>query len=415
MKFFVFFMNRPIWQNLSIKFLIFLTLNFGVFDSLQISAQQIREKKLEIFSRSLPYKQCWFYKTKLSDNKIASDNESRLYIPISFGKITSIKAASGEKLWESDLGGEIVSDLVVSEENKNIYVVTRSPTIDEGGKHPENIAGEIYVKNGINKFNVLKLSSLSKNTGVTNWQITLNLKSTANQKVFLSVVDNKVITADQKGEITVVEESGGKILWKKKTDLGSNNFRYFIQNNNLIQISENRILLISLKNSSVTLVKEIKSVLTAIYLFDNNTLLLGDQKGELFEFDISAKKEVWKSRYGAEVSDITFTPSGFLISSFDNFLYLISPKNGKMIWKKRLEGRLAIEPLIINSTVIVTTVGSSKANILDLSTGRLINQIYVSGDNYFINQPVLTNNLIVFPTAFGLLSFSNSEKTCFGG
>ncbi|MEP7039031.1 MAG: PQQ-binding-like beta-propeller repeat protein [Acidobacteriota bacterium] len=409
-------MNRPIWQNPSIKFLIFLTLTYGVFLSLQISAQQIPEKKSDaILSQPLPYKQCWFYKTKLSDNKIASDNESRLYIPVLFGKITSIKASSGEKLWETDLGGEIVSDLIVGEENKSIYVVTRSPIIDDGEKHPENITEEISVENGINNFNVIKLSSLSKNTGITNWQITLNSKSTANQKVFLSVVNNKIITADQKGEITAVEESGGEILWKKRTDLGSNNFRYFIQNNNLVQISENRIFLISLKNSSVTLVKEIKSILTAIYLFNNNTLLLGDKKGELFVFDISKKKEVWKSRYGAEVSNITFTPNGFLISSFDNFLYLISPKNGKKIWKKRLEGRLTIEPLIVNNTIIITSVGSSKASILDLSSGRLINQIYLSRDNYFVNQSVLNNNLIVFPTALGLVSFGNSEKNCFGG
>ena len=410
-----FFMNRPFRQNLIIKFLMFLTINFAFLHSLQVSARQIVDKKSEIFSQKLPYRQCWFYNAKLSDNKIASDNESILYVPLLYGKIVSINSASGEKSWESDIGGEIVSDLIVNEERKNIYVVTRSPVISEAGEQSKNINGEISVENDNKNFAVLKLSSLSKNTGITNWQITLDSKSAGNQKLFLSVFNNKVITADQKGEITVVEESGGKILWKKRAESGSNDFRYFIQNSDLIQISENKILLISLKNGVVNLIKEINSVLTAVNLFNNDTLLLGDKKGELFMFDISKKKEVWKSRYGAEVSDVTSTPYGLLISSFDNFLYLISPKNGKKIWKKRLDGRLAIEPSIANSSVIITTAGSSKSSILDLSSGRLVNQIYLSENNYFVNQAVLTDNLIVFPTAFGLMAFGNSEKGCIGG
>jgi hypothetical protein len=58
------------------------------------------------------------------------------------------------------------------------------------------------------------------------------------------------------------------------------------------------------------------------------------------------KTPEWKLRNGAEISSVTPTAEGLLISSFDNFIYLISENGGKPLWKKRLSGRITAAPLI---------------------------------------------------------------------
>lgn len=399
-EFFYFFMKNRIFHSLTITFLIILNLTFGNFFLNRVSAQNVSEDIL----LSLPFRQCWSYETKMTNHKIASDNEGRIIIPTLEGKILALDSNSGIKLWETELGGEIISDLINDGENKSIYVATNSfSSIREN-----NI-------NNSHSFShtTIKLRSLGKTTGITNWQTTL-LTGASNKKskIFVFIYNHKIITTDQSGNITALSKEDGEVLWKKSLTLKMNNTHFDLQGKNLIALSEKSVVLVDIETGEHVFQKETDSIFTAVFFFNRTTLILGNKKGEVFAIDTKSRKNIWKFRAGAEISNISFTPKGLLVTSFDNFIYLAAAESGRIIWKRRLEGRLIIEPFLITNSIIVVSLGSSKATILDLSDGKPINQVYLFSNNYFVSHPVFNNRIIILPTADGIFAFTNSDDKC---
>ncbi len=395
-------MKKCSYQSLAVKFLIILNITLGNLFSNSVSAQESAEML------TLPFKQCWSFQTKVNDNNIASDNEDGILVPTSDGKLFALDLKSGEKLWETELGGEVVSELVDDESKKNIYVATKSFSTqkENDGKKPDS-----FSSNQNNTVSI-KLRALDKTTGITNWQTSLSTGTSDKQKIFIFVYEHKIIVADQNGNITALSEINGETLWTFPQSLELNNIYFDSQNKYFVILSKNGIVVTMTESGKIVFRKETNSTLTAAYLFSESDLILGNKKGEIFAIDIKTKKHLWKSRAGAEISNLSFTPKGILATSLDNFIYLIAPESGKVIWKRRLEGRLVIEPYLFDNSVIVMTLGSPKATILDLSEGKPVNQIFLHTDNYFINRPIFKSNLIVFPTADGIFTYTNPDGKC---
>ena len=210
--------------------------------------------------------------------------------------------------------------------------------------------------------------------------------------------------------------SDGEIIWSKSLKLKSINNHFEMQDKYLIILSNNYVFLADIETGKLAFQKELDSIMTAAYLHNKTTLIMGNKKGEVFAVDTIGEERIWKFRAGAEISNIISTPKGVLITSFDNFIYLIAPENGKMIWKKRLDGRLVIEPILLGNNVLVMTLGSLKAIIIGLDEGKPVNQILLSNNNnYFVSRPVLNNRLIIFPTTDGLFAFTDSDNKCAAG
>ncbi len=157
---------------------------------------------------------------------------------------------------------------------------------------------------------------------------------------------------------------------------------------------------------------------------NDKTIIVGDQKGivssikiEKIDFEISKREKkgkkttnnIWKFRVGAEVSNINFTPRGLLITSLDNFAYLISAGKGNLIWKKRLAGRISEKPLVLDNYALITTIAEPTISVVELSTGRVINKIILEDENFVTANPIKTQNKIIVPTSKGLYAFSPDE------
>ncbi len=109
----------------------------------------------------------------------------------------------------------------------------------------------------------------------------------------------------------------------------------------------NNILEISATDGKITRTIQTNFSYAFIYIGDeeDNLLILGDKKGEISARDIRSGKKVWKLRTGGEISSIVSSQRGLLISSYDNFLYMVSTLDGRIIWKRRMEGRSTGNPL----------------------------------------------------------------------
>lgn len=86
-------------------------------------------------------------------------------------------------------------------------------------------------------------------------------------------------------------------------------------------------------------------------------------------------------------------------------MYLYSSERKKLIWKKRLPGRVSIKPIVINNIIVVTTIAAPELYFFELQEGNLLNRIELK-ENYLINDIRQSQNAIMILTNNGLLKFS---------
>ncbi len=145
---------------------------------------------------------------------------------------------------------------------------------------------------------------------------------------------------------------------------------------------------------------------------DNKRIYWGNERGEVFAVNFFNNRTTWKMRNGAAIADIKITNRGLLISSLDNFIYLVSADKGSRIWKRRFAGRIFPTPFIIDDYVLVSAVGDSNVSVIDLRNGKKINQISLSVASYLTNSPILAGDNLILSTLGGIFSFSFSQGGC---
>lgn len=431
----MFFMNKSARRsrmlNLSVIFRIVITLNVcllvGIGGLLQPSVRTAFAQTVSSPPSALPFQLCWSVRTE-SILDFASDNELT-YLSLPNGKILTLEAADGAKLWEAELGGEIAAPLISVEKMNGLYVVTKSPL---------NFIGGDALTDGKSAFE-FKIRSIGRMSGVTNWQTALNFDSdgtskdwnntnnsansektektenTENSEIAVFIDGHQIIAGSRSGKIVALDASDGHLLWKKSVSSkipNSGDFRYQPQIKTISAVSDAEIVLISLETQKIIYREKSTAPVTAVFLFDEDVLIFGDKKGEIRAVNIKTNKTLWKARRGGQISSIVSASQGILISSFDNFVYLFAPNSGKELWKRRLDGRLTVAPLVFDGYVVVETSGGSKADILDSDSGKPINRINLPNDIFSSNTPEFTDRLLIFQTVQGLNAFARSGSIC---
>ena len=329
----------------------------------------------------LPFKKCGEIKFENTDAKlIASDNQRTIYVSKEKGKISSIDVETGEENWRADIGGILLPQARVDSEN--LYLVSR---IDNNSETEKNYLRAINIRNGI-----------------TNWKAEIFKGS------YLSDYENfqSLILLNKNGSITNFNKKNGSVNWAKKDELSNAKFYAFDQDRIYLQTSKNITGIIT-SSGDVSGRIDFDKTSTSVYLQDSQTLISGDALGNLSLKNFTAGKILWQTKVGGYISFIDNTSKGFLVSSYDNFLYLFSKKNGRLIWKKRVNGRITDRPLITSGYVITNSNGDNYTNIIDLKNGKSINQIVVNKEDNFINSPVLMNNYLLLQTLNEILFYSN--------
>jgi outer membrane protein assembly factor BamB len=343
----------------------------------------------------LPARRCFTYPTEqLSTNSIASDNESNVFVTFWDGKVASINLNSAKMQWVNFLGGQIIADVLV--DFTNIYVLSRA-VLDNEQSTPDQTN--------------ITIRSINLQTGITDWQT--KVITPKQSDLSTHIFREKLTLVNKDGNLCIINKNTGQIIRQKS--LGGNLLAslYFAEDKLVTGTIDKQILLFSLENEQPVSVFSVSSVATAFFLDKTIGILYwGDKAGMLRSVMLQStnnekiKKPRWEFRSGAEISQITSTSFGILISSLDNFVYMIAKKNGKLLWKKRLGGRVSTKPLITGDYVFITTNNEPICFVIDLSNGKIVNKFSLAPDNFFINSPLLIKEEFVFPTAKGLLGFS---------
>jgi outer membrane protein assembly factor BamB len=238
------------------------------------------------------------------------------------------------------------------------------------------------------------------------------------KKIYLLGNPEKLALVTDNGFFCLIDKTDGKVIVKKKLEYHITTVPFCRGEKIYFGTDDKKIVNLSLLDGHLFSETIVKSVPTIITPSDNDLIYYGDNTGFVFAIREKNKKARWSAITGAAIADITILPEGLLVSSNDNFVYLLSGKSGDRIWKRRLNGRPSGKPLVRNETAVFSSAGSKEAVFLDLRKGKVVNQIYLKDDNYFIGNPLAgaEKGSVVFPTFKGLYAFvvgencSRSEK-----
>ena len=335
---------------------------------------------------------------------IASD-KNLVFLPLADGNLDCINVQTGERLWKSELGGKIVSRPVLDKTNgKDLYIATASYAANESlSSQSGSLAGSsVYLR------------SMTAATGLTNWVIRVDETAVPEEEIFLYTFGDKIFVVGKKGYFAAHDKASGKKFWK--TSFGNKlSAAPFFNGDKVILALGKRIVVVSAEAESANVYFQFETLAeepTAVFLSDNKILFWGDSLGKVYALNIESKKVVWKYRNGARISHILPTPKGLLLTSFDNFIYLVSANKGKLVWKKRLTDRITVEPLVVGNFVIVTSGAGSEALVLELRDGRTINEVRLPADDLLLSSPLLADNLLAFVTIGGVFTYSHAGGKC---
>lgn len=358
--------------------------------------QTISPQKNATKSVTLGFQNCWMFPAIIaSDVGFASDKVNDLYINLTTGGMIAIDIKTGRKRWETELGGDVIPVPVINSDS--IYTAARYI----GGQ-----SKNIFQNENKNESTILR--ALDKTTGVTRWETKLE----AVDQLYLSIFKNYIISVGDNGQIDAVDKIDGKIVWRKKLNVKLSAPPLVNDADLFLGTADKRILKVSPVDGQIMQQSETLAPPTVIIEnTDKNKLIVGDRKGNLLLMSKESNKKTktieWRVRIGAEISSATITGEGLLISSFDNFIYLISEDDGKLFWKKRFSGRIIAAPLIANDYFIVGATDESNAYVAELKSGRSLNKISLEDDNFFSGSSMIAANLLIYSTLKGVLGFSS--------
>ncbi|HLM60009.1 MAG TPA: PQQ-binding-like beta-propeller repeat protein, partial [Pyrinomonadaceae bacterium] len=289
------------------------------FGCVCLYSQDNRHKtNADTFTR--PFSQCWdFFVNQNPEIEFASDNVKELFLPTLDGKLVALNYNYGEKLWETDLGGEIISTPLSDADRVYIAVSYDNNQNDD----PVMISKKEGVDKRTGNQRRTVIRSLDKTTGLTYWESEFQFDFTSEKKLYLYPFRKFLVLVADNGDVHSIDKSSGQIVWKKRLRLNFSSIPFQEEEKIFFGVSDKRLVSLSLATGEI--IRGINTVSPPTAVVNDKirgNLIWGDKRGTIYSFDTESRKFNWYFRKGAEISSIVFTERGILTTSLDNFIYL---------------------------------------------------------------------------------------------
>ena len=323
---------------------------------------------------------CWAYPTPEIGVALTSDG-SRVFLGATGAKVEAL-SLDGKKMWTSDLGGDISSNILALD--GGLLLVTSTVSAGEGKP-----GGSI-------------LRNLSKETGITNWTLTL----ADADKHFLGGFNGSVVIVSNNGVIQSIEAKSGAVKWKRELAQGFAAEPVFTGVKILVASTGKQIFGVSLGSGEIESLRKVPFAVTALGETSAASLVVGDERGNLSSMANGTEKADWKFKSGGEISDILTFDDHLLVASHDNFVYFMGSKNGGLAWKKRLPGRVPQLANILGKYVFIAGFEEHNAVLTDIETGKVAGRIQFGEDEYLVVGPVSSNGSMLLLTNRAAYAYS---------
>ena len=311
---------------------------------------------------------------------------SQVFVGYLNGTVEALSSINLESNWRAELGGEFVSDLALVE--NGIAVVT-NPAREPAA------AGDMST-----------VRLLSKESGITSWAV----KVAYSERYFLGRINGSLAIVSKEGQVALLDRSSGQAHWQTMP-IGKLSTRpVFSPASVAFATTDKQLTVISAQGGRVIIKHPTDFVSTAITYLKNDAIAAGDERGNVTLFRAEMSKAVWRFKGGAGISSVSETETGILVTSLDNFVYLISDYNGDVIWKRRLTGRVLDGGLAVNGHFVVFIYGENSAFVMDLDEGKLTDSIPPHDKDLVNRVPVFVRD-----RTFALTTVDSIEVYSLGG
>lgn len=363
----------------TLKFLVKITLFFFILTTDAFpSKRQIEWTK--------PLQRCWEGKSILPEH-FASDNSktnklSEFVLAISPSSLRSIFISSGKNAWETSIQGEISSELIFI--NQNIHFLTKKDSINSNDTY---------------------LNSYDVDSGLLEWRISFP------SAIEILSNDSHIFLLSKNNELVKIDSNTGEIIQKKLFE-DNISLKSLFGENIYVQDTQKRIFQIKSNFETVSLNHKIFSY-TEVFReikdsANNYYILTTSENNTLTVYNKHFKKKIWQRKIGAKISNIESFGNTIFISSFDNFVYLFDLATGRLILKKRLDGRITEKVSIQENFVAVSANESSSISIFDLRKREQVNSVTLSDAEMFFESFILHNDYLLASTPTKIIAFSSN-------
>ena len=333
--------------------IILLSLFVLFLHSLGVSAQKKSFAEISLAK-------CWSYSLGNRQGEQIMSDGNLVFIG-SHGANIEALSLDGKKVWFSEFGGGMRSNLLASD--NGIFLVTSTSSGDA-------------IKAGDSK-----LRLLSKETGIMNWSLPLPDA----ERHFLESYDGSVIVVSSSGPIQSIDSRNGTVKWRREIADGFVTKPIFTATNLIAAATGNRIFILSMATGEIEKMRQVGFSVTALGVAAIDRLIVGDERGNVYFFN-GGEKSARPFKAGGKISDVIARGDEILVASHDNYVYLLRNRNGSRQWKIRLASRASHVAIYADSYVVVSTsFYEHRAILVELKSGRVAVQILFDEDETAID------------------------------
>ncbi len=321
---------------------------------------------------------CWAYEIQ-AGRRVVSDG-MRIFVATAEAKVEAV-SMDGRKLWSSEMGGEIASNLLVTDSGVFVASAT-TPTAEKAA--------------------TASLRLLSRDTGITS--LAIKLPDAAQH--FFERSGDAMIVVSENGTIQSIDSKSGAIRWKREIAERFVGEPYFGVEKVIVASTAKQLFTVTLASGEIESMRKLTAQATAAVQTASGETVSGDERGGISLFLTDKDREYWRFKSGAAISSLRLVGGNILAASNDNFVYMLTPRSGGMAWKRRLAGRVAHIGIVDNSLALVSSLEENGATFISLAGGKQLGQITLNDDEYLTADPTSTSGLVFVLTNSRLIAFS---------
>ena len=329
---------------------------------------------------SQPLTIAWRYHTDRTTDLTPAADADTVFFPTSSGVLLALNAADGKLQWKAEIGGDFSAALIA--DDRSVYAATSYSEPEQNHTHGT-------------------LRALSKSTGLTLWMRTLPAPISG------SLIANNVslFGGSVDGHVYAVSKQTGQVIWSNQYAEAFSGHPAI--SGNRIYFGSNAGTIRALDARTGQLIWEYKTrgAIQGPVAVRDNLAFFGSGDGNVYAFDEIRSKVRWHRRTGASVQAVALVENGVLASSLDNFVYLLSPNNGALVWRQQLPGRISSRPITATDGALFTPFSTDTAIVLNLRNGKPANTLSLGEENSSAAAPISVNNLVLITTPHALLAF----------
>jgi eukaryotic-like serine/threonine-protein kinase len=341
-----------------------------------------------IFSQ--PLTERWQYTTEGTINLTPAADGNYVYLPLTAGELVALQASDGQLLWKSDMGGTISAAPEADE--RGVYVATET-TAQDGAQTFYPATGALF--------------ALSRKSGVTLWMHTLSRPV----RGALAANDTTVFAGTADGHVYAFGKETGEVRWVVQYSASFAAQPVFKEARLYLGSNEGALFALNTQTGQALWHYQTHGALHGPVAVANNLVLFGSSDGYVYALEEETGRLRWRTRTGAGVQSVAATPNGLIVASLDNFVYLLSYRRGERIWKRRLAGRIAAQPLTSTDSALFVPLGGDACVVLALHDGKIVNSLEVGTDANTAASPIIAGSVLLITTRHGLMAFAPPDSS----